>query len=60
MTLRPLLACLLLSLSLTTQAATEAIALSYRSADEVLSVAQSVLGSEGRVSAYGNQLIVNA
>mgnify|MGYP006198655169 CR=1 FL=1 len=33
MTLRPLLACLLLSLSLTTQAATEAIALSYRSAD---------------------------
>ena len=60
MTLRPLLAGLLLSLSLTTQAATEAIALSYRSADEVLSVAQSVLGSEGRVSAYGNQLIVNA
>ena len=60
MTLRPLLACLLLSLSLTTQAATEAIALSYRSADEMLSVAQSVLGSEGRVSAYGNQLIVEA
>ena len=60
MTLRPLLAGLLLSLSLTTQAATEAIALSYRSADEMLSVAQSVLGSEGRVSAYGNQLIVNA
>ena len=60
MTTRPLLAMLLLIFSLSTQAATEAIALSYRSADEVLSVAQSVLGSEGRVTAYGNQLIVNA
>jgi hypothetical protein len=60
MSLRLLLTCLLLSLSLTAQAASEVIALSYRSADEVLSVAQSVLGSEGRVTAYGNQLIVNA
>lgn len=60
MTLRPLLLSLLLTFCLPAQAATEAIALNYRSADEVLSVAQSVLGSDGRVTAYGNQLIVNA
>ncbi|MBS7691288.1 secretin [Pseudomonas lalucatii] len=36
------------------------MALNYRSADEVLPVVQSVLGNEGRVSPYGNQLIVNA
>lgn len=39
---------------------TEIIPLSYRTADDVLPVAQSVLGNEGRVSAYGNQLVVNA
>lgn len=60
MTLRLLLASLLLSVSLVAQAASEVIALSYRTADDMLAVAQSVLGSEGRVTAYGNQLIVNA
>ena len=60
MTLRLLLASLLLSVSLAVQAASEVIALSYRTADDMLAVAQSVLGSEGRVTAYGNQLIVNA
>lgn len=60
MTLRALLAAALASLSLSLQAATEVIPLNYRTADDVLPVVQSVLGSEGRVSAYGNQLIVNA
>lgn len=41
-------------------AASEVIELNYRMAQDVLSVAQSVLGNEGRASAYGNQLIVNA
>ncbi|WAJ39885.1 secretin [Pseudomonas sp. GOM7] len=60
MTLRKLLTALLLCLCLPLQAATEVIPLNYRTADEVLGVVQSMLGSEGKVSAYGNQLIVNA
>ncbi|MFI8746794.1 secretin N-terminal domain-containing protein [Pseudomonas sp. NPDC077186] len=60
MTLRALLAALLLGLCLPLQAATEVIPLNYRTADEVIGVVQSVLGNEGRVSPYGNQLIVNA
>jgi type II secretory pathway component GspD/PulD (secretin) len=60
MTLRLLLTCLLLNLSFAVQAASEVISLNYRTADDMLSVAQSVVGSEGRVTAYGNQLIVNA
>lgn len=60
MTLRTLLAALLLGLCLPLQAATEVIPLNYRTADDVLGVVQSMLGSEGKVSAYGNQLIVNA
>ena len=60
MKLRALLTGLLLLASFAAQAATEVIALSYRTADDVLAVAQSVLGSDGRVTAYGNQLIVNA
>lgn len=60
MKLRALLTGLLLLASFTAHAATEVIALSYRTADDVLAVAQSVLGSDGRVTAYGNQLIVNA
>ncbi len=39
---------------------TEVIPLNYRTADDVMAVAQSVIGSEGKVTAYGNQLIVNA
>lgn len=42
------------------QAASEVIELNYRMAQDVLPVAQSVLGTEGRATAYGNQLIVNA
>ena len=60
MTLRTLFAALLLGLCLPLQAATEVIPLNYRTADDVLGVVQSMLGSEGKVSAYGNQLIVNA
>src|SRR5690606_24093922 len=59
MTLRTLFAALLLGLCLPLQAATEAIPLNYRTADDVLGVVQSMLGSEGKVSAYGNKLIVN-
>lgn len=41
-------------------AATEVIELNFRMAEDVLSVANSILGSDGRATAYGNQLIVNA
>jgi type II secretory pathway component GspD/PulD (secretin) len=60
MTLRLLFISLLLTPSFWAQAASEVITLNYRTADDMLTVAQSVLGSEGRVTAYGNQLIVNA
>jgi hypothetical protein len=60
MMLRTLVTSLLVSLSLAVHAASEVIPLSYRTADDILAVAQSVVGSEGSVSAYGNQLIVNA
>lgn len=42
------------------QAASEVIQLNYRMAQDVLPVARSVLGDEGRATAYGNQLVVNA
>jgi type II secretory pathway component GspD/PulD (secretin) len=60
MPLRPLLTCLLLLTSLCAQAATQVLPLNYRTSDELLPVAKSFLGSQGSVSAYGNQLIVNA
>jgi type II secretory pathway component GspD/PulD (secretin) len=60
MMLRTLVTSLLVSLSLAVHAASEVIPLSYRTADDILALAQSVVGSEGSVSAYGNQLIVNA
>lgn len=60
MTSRALFAALLLAFSLPLLAATEIIPLNYRTAEDMLPVAQSLLGSEGKVSAYGNQLIVNA
>lgn len=41
-------------------AATEVLPLGYRTADEVLPVVSSVLGDQGRVSAYGNQLVISA
>ncbi|VXC28901.1 Secretin [Pseudomonas sp. 8AS] len=60
MTLRTCLASLLLALCLPLQAATELLPLNYRTADEVIPVVQSVLDGQGKVSAYGNQLVVNA
>ncbi|MES2821440.1 MAG: secretin N-terminal domain-containing protein [Pseudomonadota bacterium] len=60
MTPRALLASLLLGLSLPLLAATELIPLNYRTAEDVMPVVQSVLGNEGRVSPYGNQLVINA
>jgi hypothetical protein len=60
MNFRRLCLTVLLGISFTVQAATEVIALDYLTADDVLATAQSVLGSEGRASVYGNQLIVSA
>lgn len=42
------------------QAASEVIQLNFRMAQDILPVVQSVLGEQGRATAYGNQLIVNA
>lgn len=53
---------LLLLLTATTWATprTEVIPLQYRTAEDLLPTLQSVLGGEGKVNVYGNQLIVNA
>jgi hypothetical protein len=48
------------SLSVEATPRTEILPLHYRSAEELLPVAQSLLDSAGRVSAYGNQLVINA
>lgn len=47
-------------ISMSVQATTEVIALNFRMAEEMLPIAQSVVGDQGKVNAYGNQLIVNA
>lgn len=60
MSLRPLLSCLLLSLSASAMADTQVLQLNNRTSDELLPVARNFLGQDGKVSAYGNQLIVNA
>ena len=60
MTLRTLLLTASLSLCLPLHAATEVIQLNNRMAEDVIPVAESVLGNQGRITAYGNQLIVNA
>ncbi|MFI8482748.1 secretin N-terminal domain-containing protein [Pseudomonas sp. NPDC078700] len=65
MTARPLLlsAALLaasLCISQPALADTEVIDLNFRTADEILPVVQSTLGNEGKVTPYGNKLIVNA
>ncbi|MBA1273851.1 secretin N-terminal domain-containing protein [Stutzerimonas azotifigens] len=57
---RHLLAALILLASLPLHAATEVITLDFRMAEDVMPIAQSVVGDQGKVSAYGNQLIVNA
>lgn len=59
MTRRFFAACLLV-VSSALNAATEVIPLDFRMAEDVLPIAQSVVGDKGKVNAYGNQLIVNA
>lgn len=60
MSLRTLLASVLLACSFTAVAATEVIPLNYRTSDDLMPTVKSFLGSEGSVNAYGNKLIVNA
>ncbi|NWB89051.1 MULTISPECIES: secretin N-terminal domain-containing protein [Pseudomonas] len=60
MSLRTLLTGLLLTCTLSAQAATEIIPLNYRTSADLLPVAQDFLGKDGKASAYQNQLIVNA
>ncbi|MBA1205207.1 secretin [Pseudomonas capeferrum] len=60
MPLRPLLACLLLTVSLAVQAATEVLQLEHRTGAELLPTVQSFLGRDGTVSTFENKLIVNA
>ena len=57
---RTLFAALLHGFSACVLAATEVVPLSYRTSADLLPVAQSFIGQDGTVSAYGNQLIVNA
>lgn len=51
---------LLMLIVLPVKAASTVITLQYRMAEDILPVAQSVVGERGRVSAYGNQLVVSA
>ena len=60
MPLRPLLAALTLLAAFTASAATEIVPLNNRTSADLLPVAQNFIGRDGKVSAYGNQLIVNA
>jgi type II secretory pathway component GspD/PulD (secretin) len=60
MFLRTLLTSILITCSVCAMAATEVVPLNFRTSDELLPVARSFLGQDGKVSAYNNQLIVNA
>ncbi|QXH92949.1 secretin [Pseudomonas ogarae] len=60
MLLRTLLTLLLLGSSLSAMADTQVVPLNYRTSADLLPVAQNFIGKDGQVSAYGNQLIVNA
>lgn len=60
MSLRTLLATLLFGCSLSVMADTQIVPLNYRTSADLLPVAQNFIGKDGQVSAYGNQLIVNA
>ncbi|WP_044421971.1 secretin N-terminal domain-containing protein [Pseudomonas syringae group genomosp. 3] len=58
--LNTVLTSVLIAFSAQTLAATEVVPLNYRTSADLLPVAKSFLGADGSVSAYGNQLIVNA
>ena len=60
MPLRPLLATLLLSFSLSALAATEVLPLNHRTSAELLPAAQAFIGKDGSISTFENKLIVNA
>ncbi|MBF6030344.1 secretin [Pseudomonas sp. P115] len=60
MSLRTLLTALLLAVSASAMADTEVVNLNNRTSADLLPVAQNFIGKDGTVSAYGNQLIVNA
>ncbi|MBP1125047.1 MULTISPECIES: secretin N-terminal domain-containing protein [Pseudomonas] len=60
MSLRTLLTALLLTTSVSAMADTAVVDLSNRTSADLLPVAQNFIGKDGTVSAYGNQLIVNA
>ena len=60
MSLRPLIVSLLLMLSFNAHAETQVISLQNRTGAALLPVAQSFIGTEGKVTLYGNQLIVEA
>ena len=60
MSLRTLLTALLLTASVSAVADTAVVNLNNRTSADLLPVAQNFLGKDGTVSAYGNQLIVNA
>ena len=60
MSLRTLLTALLLAASCSAMADTEVVSLSNRTSADLLPVAQNFIGKDGTVSAYDNQLIVNA
>ncbi|MFO2462969.1 secretin [Pseudomonas sp. 15FMM2] len=60
MSLGTLLTALLLTASFASVADTEVVNLSNRTSADLLPVAQNFVGKDGTVSAYGNQLIVNA
>lgn len=57
---RLLIAFLLAAFSTWLSAATEVVPLNYRTSDELLPVARTLIGEDGSVNSYGNQLIVNA
>lgn len=60
MPLHLLLACILFCLTPVTYAATQVLPLHYRTSADILPIAQQLVGREGSVAAYGNQLVVNA
>lgn len=60
MSLRPLITSLLLMLSINALADTQVITLQNRTSADLLPVAQNFIGNDGKVNAYGNQLIVEA
>ena len=60
MSLRALIASLLMVFSISALADTKVITLQNRTSADLLPIAQNFIGKNGKVSAYGNQLIVEA